>query len=92
MGNNCGCVEKEGENEVVVGQPGKMNKAVDAIVAKDASLRSSDFDKDDVKYDTIRESLKSQKDNFQETDKDVLKLQKLIEEEGLEYVEEVRLP
>jgi len=38
MGNNCGCVEKEGENEVVVGQPGKMSKAVDTIV-KDTGIR-----------------------------------------------------
>lgn len=70
MGNNCGCVEKEGENEVVVGQPGKMNKAVDSLPAD--NLRVSSLE--DQKYDTIRESLKSQRDNFQETDKDALKL------------------
>ena len=56
MSNNCGCVEKEGENEVVVGQPGKMHKAVDTIT-KDTGIRSSDLS-EDKKYDTIRESLK----------------------------------
>ena len=59
MGNNCGCVEKEGENEVVVGQPGKMNKASDTIVKDSGGIRSSDLSDLDHKYDTIRDSIKS---------------------------------
>ena len=74
MGNNCGCVEKEGENEVVVGQPGKMNKAVDSLGKDGIQLRSSESLEDLKKYDSIRKSLESQKNNFEETDKDVLKL------------------
>jgi hypothetical protein len=31
MGNNCGCVEKEGESEVVVGQPGKMKAGIEGV-------------------------------------------------------------
>tara|TARA_B110000285_G_C14857035_1_gene482717 strand:+ start:150 stop:308 length:159 start_codon:yes stop_codon:yes gene_type:complete len=52
-----------------------MNKAVDSLGKDGIQLRSSDASIEDLKkYDSIRKSLESQKNNFEETDKDVLKL------------------
>ena len=74
MGNHCGCVEKEDENNVVVEKntnlPDSMQRALG-----DASERNKFQEQQggDIKNET------GKLNQFEETDKDVLKLQSLIQ-------------